>query len=254
MPNYRSLTGGFYSKTPLDHDSAPTSIRSNNPGAVNGATWERKFPGYVTEVETTPGNRTTIFETPEQGIAAWWQLLKNYRAAGAVTVEQIITRYGGGQDYSNYLAFVIAQTHLPAAFEIKLDDDAGLLKLAKAMFKYEAGRQIPWPDKQIMYGIRLGRTYASGYKPPKTPAPAPTPNPPAKSRTIIGGIIGWFAGATGWLTALSAIDNIWAFAAFILFAIVGTFALWMIVSGRLRVGTLATELQSKVAELEGDKP
>jgi hypothetical protein len=28
-------------------------------------------------VETTPGNKTTIFEAPEYGVAVWWELLRN---------------------------------------------------------------------------------------------------------------------------------------------------------------------------------
>ncbi len=157
MTNFRSLVGGFFSATPLDKSSGPTSIRSNNPGAINGASWERSMPGYVDEVETTPGNKTTIFESPEQGVACWWTLLKKYRSGGTVTVEQIINRYGGGQDYSEYVSAVEKWSGLPAATEIKLDDDQTLLKFGKAMFRYEAGKDIPWSDEQILYGINLGQ-------------------------------------------------------------------------------------------------
>lgn len=169
MTNFRSLVGGFYSSTPLDRTTGPTSIRSNNPGAINGAAWERRLAGYVDEVETTPGNKTTIFEAPEYGIVAWWHLLKMYRDSGAITVAQIINRYGGGQDYSNYAATVEKWSGLAADAEIKLDDNATLLKFAKAQFKYEAGREIPWSDEQILYGIKL----AQGVAPPP-PAMAET--------------------------------------------------------------------------------
>lgn len=164
MPNYRSLVpGGYFSDTPFVSSKVlPTSIRSNNPGAINGAKWERDYPGYVTEVETTPGNRTTIFETPEQGVAAWWNLLRIYRRGGDKTVRQIITHYGGGQDYSDYLNFVVKRTGLPASKEVRLDDDDTLLVFGKAMFRYEAGKPIPWSDEQILYGLKLGRDYAYG--------------------------------------------------------------------------------------------
>ena len=181
MAQYRSLVGGFYSSTPLDR-SIPTSIRSNNPGAINGAKWERTFPGYVAEVETTPGNKTTIFETPEHGVAAWWQLLKYYRGSGVCTIEGIINRYGGGQDYSNYLSTVEQWTGLPGSTEIKLDDNATLLKFGKAMFRYEAGKTIPWTDEQILYGLKLGQGVALPV-PPATPAP-PTPAPETRTITI----------------------------------------------------------------------
>jgi len=163
MTNFRSLVGGFYSATPLDKASGPTSIRSNNPGAINGAAWERNMPGYVDEVETTPGNKTTIFEAPEYGVACWWHLLSNYRKGGAITVGQIINRYGGGQDYSNYIAMVVKWSGLTENTEIKLDDTPTLLKFGKAMFQYEAGKTIPWSDEQITYGIKLGQ----GVQPPE---------------------------------------------------------------------------------------
>lgn len=162
MPNYRSLVpGGFYSSNPFDH-SVPASIRCNNPGAINGASWEKNFPGYVDTVETTAGNKTTIFEAPEYGVAAWWELLRRYAAAGATTVGEIINRYGGGQDYSEYLAFVAARTGFASGKEISLDDDDDLLTFAKAMFRYEAGRETPLSDEQIRYGVDFGRGQASG--------------------------------------------------------------------------------------------
>jgi hypothetical protein len=179
MANYRSLVGGYFSSTPLDK-SLPTSIRSNNPGAINGATWERHFPGYVYEVETTPGNKTTVFEAPEQGVAAWWTLLKFYNHSGATTVRQIITKYGGGQDYSNYANTVVKWSGLTDDTEIKLDDNDTLLKFGKAMFKYEAGRDIPWSDEQILYGIKL----AQGVVTPQPVTPPPAPVEATKTITI----------------------------------------------------------------------
>jgi len=154
---YRSLVrGGFYSSDPLDRN-VHVSIRCNNPGAINGASWEKTYPGYVDTVETTPGNKTTIFEAPEYGVAVWWELLRRYAAAGAKTVGDIINRYGGGQDYSQYIAFVTNKTGFGANKNISLDDDDTLLTFGKAMFRYEAGTDIPWKDEQIRYGLQLGR-------------------------------------------------------------------------------------------------
>jgi len=156
-PNYRSLVpGGFFSSDPFDR-RVPVSIRCNNAGAINGAAWERRYPGYVDTVETTPGNKTTIFEAPEYGVAVWWELLRRYRAAGARTVGGIINRYGGGQDYSNYVRFVERKTGFDEDKEIPLDDDAILLAFGKAMFAYEAGRATPLSDAQILFGLRVGR-------------------------------------------------------------------------------------------------
>jgi len=155
---YGSLIGGFYSADPYDK-KVPTSVRTNNPGALNTSKAVAAMPGYVGASETSAGNKTAIFYTPEQGSAAYWDLLKRYRAAGAKTVSQIINRYGGGQDYSAYLKFVVKSTGLPGTYEIKIDgsDDASLLKFAKAMFRYESGRETPLSDEQITYGFKLGR-------------------------------------------------------------------------------------------------
>jgi hypothetical protein len=158
MTNYRSLVpGGFYSSTPFDK-SIPVSIRCNNAGAINGAAWEKSYPGYVDTVETTPGNKTTIFETPEHGIAVWWDLIRRYRVAGSTTVGDIITRYGGGQNYSAYVEFVTKVTRFLPEHVVSLDDDKTLLPFAKAMFRYECGRStLPWSDAQILFGFELGR-------------------------------------------------------------------------------------------------
>jgi len=55
---------------------------------------------YIGEVKYDGKNNTTLFETPEQGVAVWLELLRRYRAVGADSVGSIIKKYGGGQ--SNY--------------------------------------------------------------------------------------------------------------------------------------------------------
>lgn len=154
---YRSLIGGYFSNP--DTNSRHWSIRSNNPGAINGnAQWVKDFPGFVKTNVIGGGNPIAIMESPEQGVALWWTLLKRYRAAGAKTVTQVITRYGGGQDYSAYVQQIIKWAGLPGGYEVKLDgDDANLLKFAKAMFRYEAGEDLPWSDAQLLYGFSLAR-------------------------------------------------------------------------------------------------
>ncbi len=191
MTNFRSLAGGYFSSTPFDK-SIPTSIRCNNPGAINGASWEEKYPGFLETVETTPGNKTTIFETPEQGTAAWWDLMRRYNRAGATTPRQIVTKYGGGQDYSNYVDFVASKIALDVPVDLNSDPD--LLKLGKAMFRYEAGRDLPWSDAQILYGLNIGRQYAG----------TATASPPVSKKTtgavVVGGGIAAAIGA--WIHAI----------------------------------------------------
>lgn len=182
---FKSLVeGGYFSSDPFDR-SIPVSIRCNNPGAVNGAAWEKSYPGYIDTVETTPGNKTTIFEAPEYGVAVWWELLRRYAKTGADTVGEIIVKYGGGQDYSNYVQFVRKQTGYGETQRIDLGDDQMLLAFAKAMFRYEAGRATPLGDNQILYGFALARNEgsATGLPTPaavigdtaRTPPAPPTP-------------------------------------------------------------------------------
>lgn len=178
MPEYRALVpGGYFSSTPNDK-SIPVSIRDNNLGAINGAGWEKSFPGYVMEIETTPGNRTTVFEAPEYGVAAWWTLMHKYRESGAITVEDIIRKYGGGQNYSGYVASVTRRTGLSPRTVINLADDKQLLLFArKGMFREEAGKDIPHSDAQLLLGFQIARQYvATGVAPPP---PRPQPLAPA---------------------------------------------------------------------------
>ncbi len=176
--NYRSLVeGGFYSSNPFDR-SVPVSIRCNNPGAINGAAWEKTYPGYVDTVQTTPGNNTTIFEAPEFGVAVWWELLRRYATRGIDTVGSVIDQYGGGQDYSDYMKFVTNKTGFSARKKVDLDDDDMLLSFGRAMFHYEAGRSTPLKNEQVLYGLRLGRNKGSEDR-----AGAPPPAPADDNRT-----------------------------------------------------------------------
>ena len=152
------VEGGYFSSDPYDKKN-PTAIRCNNPGAINSTKHIASLPGYNTASETSTGNRTAIFWAPEYGCLCYHDLLKRYRDAGAVTIRQIIKRYGGGQDYSAYEKFVCKYTGLPSNYEIKIDgtDDDALMSFAKGMFRYEAGKETPLSDVQIMTGFGMAR-------------------------------------------------------------------------------------------------
>lgn len=237
MPNYRALVpGGFFSSNPEGtivngKRTPPVSIRMNNFGAINGEAdgkpiaWIRAFPGYLRSIVTTPGNATAVFETPEQGVAAWWELLRRYRnsATPARTISQIIRRYGGsGQDYGEYVASVSQRMHASPSTEIIIDgsDDVTLLAFAKAMAREEAGRDTPLSDDQLRYGFRLGRAYHAGERPP-----APSIGKEAGGGLGLGGIAGaiahWFGG----------LDPMWVVGIAVVVGVVAAFAI-----GRARRG------------------
>lgn len=179
MANFRSLIGGPFG----DGTTGPVAFRANNPGAINGAAWERNMPGYVGEMTYDGRNNTTVFETPEQGVAVWIELLRRYRARGKSTVESIITMYGGGQaNYpTEYLGTVLQWTGLLRSTDIQTEggDDVTLLKFAKAMFAYESGyhppRPLPWSDAQIVYGFKLARRQNDPSAPVTPSKPVSTP-------------------------------------------------------------------------------
>jgi hypothetical protein len=158
---FHSLIGGFYSSTPMSRSSGPVAIRTNNPGAINGVAWARTYPGYVSEIEITPGHRSSIFETPEHGVAAWYELIKKYHSAGATTLRELMERHCAGEDYSDLLDEVVARTGVSADHELALEgDDTTLLRFAKAMFDHAADRETPLSDNQILYGFKLARDHA----------------------------------------------------------------------------------------------
>ncbi len=245
--NYRSLVGGFFSSDPYDKN-VPTSIRSNNPGAVNGAAWEKSMPGYVGDYITSYSqvngarvpNRTTIFETPENGVAVYWELLRHYGDAGATTVRKIIQRYGGGQDYSEYVGAVVKWSGLDEDADIDLMDDVALLQFAKAMFRYEAGKPPPWSDAQILHGFKLGREHAGMATAPKVAEASvasdlPVDDPaaqemqptvlPQQTKSGFAKLIAWVSG-TGIGGALSVLYD-WRVLAILLFFIAVGIALFV---------------------------
>lgn len=176
IPNYRSLVPGGYFSSPAQKGQVNPSIWSNNIGAINGnAQWVQNSPGFVTTVVIGGGNPIAVFETPEQGVALWWNLLKRYRAAGVTTVQGIVNRYGGGQDYSEYVKFVVNRTGFSPSKEVVLSDDALLLKLLRAMGRYEAGVESPLHDDQIIYGFHLarGEAVSDPQSAPQSPQAAP---------------------------------------------------------------------------------
>lgn len=230
------VPGGFYSGDPYNK-SVPTSIRCNNPGALNTAKWVTELSGYVGAYETTRGNKTAIFRTPEQGVVAWWTLLKRYRDAGANTVREIISRYGGGQDYSEYEKYVIKQTGFELDKDIDLDNDDDLLKLGKAMFRYESGKPLPWSDAQILYGINL----AQG-----TLVPAAAEKPKSRMKTVWGAVGLASTGAGSAVASLfDKLDTPLGFAAFvIILLLIGGFT-YLIIKGRLDVQKIVRQLSGE---------
>jgi hypothetical protein len=115
------------------------------------------------------GNVTTIYSSPEYGVAAWYSLLSDkYRFASlpdrSFTMEQLARKYAGGQASAATVANYIngwsrlAERPIGAASSISLDNDADMLNLARAMYKLEAGEHLRLGNDQILYGIQKERS------------------------------------------------------------------------------------------------
>jgi hypothetical protein len=158
------VPGGFFSHDP-DDLSVRRSIRTNNAGALNYSSWQRNVRGYVgmTPPDNSPNrNRTTIYRTPEHGVAAWYILLADrygFGAAGSFTLETLARKYaGGGASDADVRTYTSGWSRASggtltatSVFHVQSTDE--LMALGKAMFTHEVGRKSPLKDEQIRYGI-----------------------------------------------------------------------------------------------------
>jgi D-alanyl-D-alanine carboxypeptidase len=145
------------------------SIRTNNPGALNISAWQRSFPGFVGETQPDgAGNRTTIYVTPEHGIAAWYHLLTNrygFGENGSFVLRDLARRYAGVPSHTHpaaqsYIAGWRRRSGnvLSGTSQIRLDDDDDMVLLGKGMFGHEIGAASPLQDGQITNALALKRS------------------------------------------------------------------------------------------------
>lgn len=173
------VPNGFYSSDPEDM-SLPRAARVNNPGALNFSGWQRKRPGYAgTTKDDGQGNKTTIYSSPEYGVAAWYSLLSNkYRFESSpdrsFTIDQLARKYAGPDATAGKIANYVngwsnlADKLLSSDSKINLDDDDAMLNLARAMYRLEAGAHLRIGNDQILFGItreRSGRLPAPPARP-----------------------------------------------------------------------------------------
>jgi D-alanyl-D-alanine carboxypeptidase len=160
------VSGGFYSSEP-DKLNVKRAVRTNNPGALNISKWQKSRPGYVGATapdKSKDKNRTTIYRTPEHGVAAWYFLLSDvyrFKKDGFVSVLVLATKYAGGAANGSavkaYLNGWKKRLPSPAKDAYKLASNQEMLVLARAMFAHEIGKPSPLSDTQIRYGIRRER-------------------------------------------------------------------------------------------------
>lgn len=162
------VPGGFYSSDP-DNMSVPRAIRTNNAGALNISAWQKKRPGFVAATQDDGhGNKTTIYSSPEYGVASWYSLLSDRYGFGtsanrSFTISQLASKYAGQQaSQATIDNYVNGWTHLAekpitSTSEMHLDDDNEMLNLARGMYKLEAGAHLQISSDQILFGIQHER-------------------------------------------------------------------------------------------------
>jgi hypothetical protein len=157
---------GFFSANP-DNLATPRSIRTNNPGALNFSGWQRSRLGYVgiTQPDSSPThNMTTIYRTPEHGVAAWYHMLAVlYFPGGSFTLQALAQRYAGANASRDAIqAYINGWTRwydppITPTTAISTTDTDAMIPLAKAMFSHEAGVVTPVQDNQIAFAIERER-------------------------------------------------------------------------------------------------
>jgi D-alanyl-D-alanine carboxypeptidase len=160
------VTGGWFSAAPDDVD-VNRAIRTNNPGALNISVWQRKRLGYVGYTSPdSAGNRTTIYQTPEHGIAAWYFLLFDVYGFGKVghfDLTAVARKYAGGDATPGQIKAYTdgwskwSNGELQPGTVIHFASNDELLTFAKAEFAHEAAAISPLRDEQIIYGFRMER-------------------------------------------------------------------------------------------------
>ena len=151
------------------------SIRTNNPGALNVTSWQKRFPGFVGVTQAdTAGNVTSIYVTPEHGVGAWYHLIADiykFGSAGSLVLKQLARRYAGVEtiDHPAVKTYVAGWRKasgnvLNGDSTIDLSNDTELVRLGRAMFGHEAGQATPLLDVQILEGIKLQK---AGTLPPQ---------------------------------------------------------------------------------------
>ena len=173
-PNFRSLVdGGVFSDNP-HRGGGKRAFRTNNPGAINfafggGGAWQARIPGFVGRTfADSAGNKTAIYEAPEQGIAAWYHLFVERYGLDAdtpVSIRELSRRYAGVATWMHasarsYVAGWVRYSNgeLEADSRVTFSDDRSVEAFAFGCFGHELGEATALGADQIRHGIKLGRT------------------------------------------------------------------------------------------------
>jgi hypothetical protein len=120
--------------------SLPAGMRNNNPGNIKfvGRT---RFKGVVGPSENTDqGDPQSVFETPEAGMRAAYELAKRKYDGGKVTANELIAGNGGWTPGNTQAAENIARSMgIDPNEDLNLNDKAGAARFLRALVQQEHG-------------------------------------------------------------------------------------------------------------------
>lgn len=126
-------------------------IRNNNPGNIKKGS--DKWKGAVDSLNGKSDATFVQFSSPEYGIRAFARILRSYKKAGAVTLDQIITKWAPPSENNTkaYKAAVIKRTGFAAK---RVISEADYPALIAAMIRQENTTQ-PYPLELIKRGVSM---------------------------------------------------------------------------------------------------
>ena len=188
---FRSLTEGcYFSAQPERFISGNAltkrALRANNPGALNISSWQKKLSGYCGKTPPdSAGNETTIYESPEEGIAAWYELivfryekmfgLISGGTGRTINLERLARTDGLGKPdgalssseksvvavytagWNKWSKHTNSKSVLLPETEIDPNSIEEITVLGRAMFCHELGDFSPLTDDQISQGIEIAK-------------------------------------------------------------------------------------------------
>ena len=171
--DFRSLVGvgNFFSGQPdVKYDSSNTltrrALRTNNPGAINISNWQKdSMKGYIgCTLPDRYGNKTSIYEAPEYGVAAWGFLIRQIYFNGSkenVTVGEIVDKYRGDNSREPYIDGYKKYSNgkFNQDYKVDLYDNRQLARLAVASYSHEFGSWYPLTDEQLLAGFAVTDDY-----------------------------------------------------------------------------------------------
>lgn len=160
-------TSGWTDDEILDHAyNNPNKVlkvwRTNNPGALNNKRWQERLPGWLgVTKDDGSGNVTSVWRTPEDGVAAFVHLLTSrYSLGDKTTLSEIAMRYSGltwspdreysKKLYSNYMRAWLSYIDFGWHEVFSSSDPDNIAKVAYGIFRHESGKAMHVDRKVIL--------------------------------------------------------------------------------------------------------